>query len=181
MSSTDDQGRETVASPDTHLQTRDLTRFQRRLSLLASSVIILVGMVYLLREFATVFQHLFVALFLSYMIMPVYQWLARRGVPILLAVILIIAGVVAAFAGLGVLVGNSFNDLATKLPHYQDSLSEMIEKAAQRFPKLARSIGESAGAELATGVQLVRSALLGLSDFLSQAFLVIIYLLFILA
>src|SRR5215475_4921989 len=142
MSSTDDQGRETVASPDTHLQTRDLTRFQRRLSLLASGIIILVGMVYLLREFATVFQHLFVALFLSYMIMPVHDWLTRRGVSSLLSVILIIAGVVAGFGGLGVLLGNSFNDLATKLPHYQESLSEMIEKTAARFPKLARSIGE---------------------------------------
>jgi predicted PurR-regulated permease PerM len=94
---------------------------------------------------------------------------------------LIIAGFVAGFAGLAVLLGNSFQDLATKLPQYQESLGDMIEKTAARFPKLARSVGATTGPELETGVRLIQSALLGLSDFLSQAFLVVIYLLFILA
>ncbi len=151
-----------------------------RVVLFAASMIVVVGTIYLLREFATLLQQLFVALFLLYMIMPIHQWLVRRGMPGLIAAVVIAAGVVAGFAGVGALLGNSFHDLETKLPQYQASLEEMIESATARFPKLAVSLESRADSEWG-GANLVRSALHGLSDFLSQAFLVLIYFLFLLA
>src|SRR5205823_7702431 len=112
-------------------------------------------------------------------IMPVHHWFIRHRVPGLFSGILIVVGVAAGFAGLGVLLGNSVSDLVTKLPQYQASLGDMIEKAAARFPRLARTLDSKTGPDLETGVRLIQQALLGLSDFLSQAFLVVIYLLFI--
>jgi AI-2 transport protein TqsA len=158
----------------------DARLFSARMQLLAAGMIIFVGLIYLLREFATVFQHLLVALFLSYAIMPVYQWLVRRRVPGLAAVILIVAAVAAGFAGLGMMVGNSFQDLETKLPQYQNSLEKMLEDATTRFPKLAQSLEAKTESD-AGGVQWLRAALHGVSDLLSQTLLVVIYFLFLLA
>ncbi len=58
---------------------RELARFQKRLNLLAASLIVLVALIYLLQTFATVLQQLLVAIFIVYLIMPPYYWLVRRG------------------------------------------------------------------------------------------------------
>src|ERR1700676_5274542 len=88
----------------------DGVRFQQQLNLLAASVIILVGVFYLLLTFSTILQHVLVALFLVYLFIPPYRWLVRHRVPPLLSCILMVAGLLVCFTALGVLVGNSFVD-----------------------------------------------------------------------
>jgi predicted PurR-regulated permease PerM len=90
---------------------RELARFQKRLNLLAASLIIVVTLVYLLQTFATILQQLLVAVFIVYLIMPPYYWVVRRGISPLLSRVFILAAIVLAFAGLGIMIGSSIGDL----------------------------------------------------------------------
>ena len=115
---------------------RELARFQKRFNLLAASLIVLVALVYLLQTFATVLQQLLVAVFIVYMIMPPYYWLVRRGLSPLLSRICILAGIVLAFALLGIVIGSSIVDLEAKLPGYQEALNRVIDQTAAAIPGL---------------------------------------------
>src|SRR5579871_2524213 len=95
------------AETDTAADGRDLAHFQRRLNLLAASLIVVATLVYLLQIFSIVLQQLLVAIFIVYLIMPPYYWLVRRGFSPLLSRMLIIVGFVLAVACLGAVVGSS--------------------------------------------------------------------------
>jgi predicted PurR-regulated permease PerM len=164
---------------------RELARFQKRLNLLAASLIVVVALVYLLQTFAAVLQQLLVAVFIVYLIMPPYYWLVRRGLSPLLSRICVLAGIVLAFTVLGMVIGSSIVDLEVKLPGYQEALNRVIDETATAIPGL----GDKAREWWATNTpqsmdQFVRFAQLGLqalSTFVSQLFVVVIYVLFIIA
>jgi predicted PurR-regulated permease PerM len=92
------------ADDNTAVDGRELARFQKRLNLLAASLIVLVALVYLLQTFATVLQQLLVAAFIVYMIMPPYYWLVRRGLSPVLSGIFMLAGIALAFAVMGIVI-----------------------------------------------------------------------------
>src|SRR5262249_44620722 len=126
---------ETVTAPASDYQ--NFARFQRQLNLLAAAAIILVALIYLLEHFATVLQQLLVAVFLVYLILPIYFWLVRqRGLPSWLACVLIVFGVLLSFSALGVLIGDSYRDLERKLPQYEQSVIRMIDDTSARLPWL---------------------------------------------
>src|SRR6516225_4684436 len=104
------------ADDNTAVDGRELARFQKRFNLLAASLIVLVALVYLLQTFATVLQQLLVAAFIVYMIMPPYYWLVRRGLSPVLSGIFLLAGIVLAFAVMGIVIGSGISDLEAKLP-----------------------------------------------------------------
>jgi predicted PurR-regulated permease PerM len=164
---------------------RELTRFQKRLNLLAATLIVLVALVYLLQTFATVLQHLLVAVFIVYLLMPPYNWLVRQGVSQFVSRILILAGIVLAVAALGVVVGGSIGDLQAKLPRYQESLKHVIDKTAAAIPGLGDKVREwsetNTPQTLDQLMHFVQVGLQALSNFLSQFFVVVIYVLFIVA
>jgi predicted PurR-regulated permease PerM len=173
------------ADNDAAVDGRELARFQKRLNLLAASLIVLVAVVYLLQTFATVLQQLLVAMFIVYLIMPPYYWLVRRGVAPLLSRILILAGIVLAFAVLGVVVGNSVADLEAKLPRYGEALNHVVDETAAAIPGLGNKAREwwttNTPQTLDQVIRLAQVGLQALSGFLSQFFVVVIYVLFILA
>jgi predicted PurR-regulated permease PerM len=164
---------------------RELARFQKRLNLLAASLIVLVALVYLLQTFAAVLQQLLVAVFIVYLIMPPYYWLVRRGLSPLLSRICILAGIVLAFAVLGIVIGSSIVDLQLKLPGYQVALNRMIDQTATAIPGLGDRAREwwrtNTPQTLDQVVSFAQAGLLALSNFLSVFFVVMIYVLFILA
>jgi predicted PurR-regulated permease PerM len=170
---------------DAAVDGKELARFQKRLNLLAASLIVVVALIYLLQTFATVLQQLLVAVFIVYLIMPPYYWLVRRGFSPLLSRILILAGIVLAVTVLGVVVGSSVADLEAKLPNYREALNHVINKTAIAIPGLgdkARGWWESNTPHTLDQVtRFVRVGLQALSNFLSQFFVVVIYVLFILA
>jgi predicted PurR-regulated permease PerM len=164
---------------------RELARFQKRLNLLAASLIVLVALVYLLQTFAVVLQQLLVAVFIVYLIMPPYYWLVRRGISPLLSRTCILAGIVLAFAVLGIVIGSSIVDLEAKLPQYEKALDRVIDQTATAIPGLGDKAKEwwetSTPQTLDQFMRFAQVGLRALSDFLSQFFVVVIYLLFILA
>src|SRR6516162_5648974 len=130
------------ADNNTAADGRELARFQKRLNLLAASLIVLVALVYLLQTFATVLQQLLVAVFIVYLIMPPYYWLVRRGLSPLLSRILMLAGIVLAFAVMGIVIGSSIGDLEAKLPRYREALNRVIDKTATAIPDLGDRVRE---------------------------------------
>jgi predicted PurR-regulated permease PerM len=160
-------------------------RFQKGLNWLAAGLIVLVATVYLLQTFAGVLQQLLVAVFLVYLVMPPYHWLVRRRVSPLLSGILILAGILIAFSALGVVIGNSVVELEARLPAYEEAVARLINKAAAQFPVLPADAlapwKHGPPLELDQITQLARAALRNLSNFLSRFFVVLVYLLFILA
>lgn len=161
-------------------------RFQRQLNLFAAAAIVVVALIYLLEHFATVLQQLLVAVFLVYLIMPVYFWLVRdKGLPSWLACVLIVLGVLVSFSALGVLIGDSYRDLERKLPQYEQSLTRMIDETSERLPWLAPETVEwlkrGEGPAVRNSTEWILAALRTLSGFLTEAFVVLVYLIFILA
>ena len=173
------------ADNNTAVDGRELARFQKRFNLLAASLIVLVALVYLLQTFATVLQQLLVAAFIVYMIMPPYYWLVRRGLSPVLCGIFMLAGIVLAFAVMGIVIGSGISDLEAKLPRYREALNHVIDKTATAIPGLggkAREWWETNTPQTLDHVMgFAQSGLRALSHFLSQIFVVVIYLLFIVA
>jgi AI-2 transport protein TqsA len=181
--------KEPASSPITDIlvdsERRELIQFQRRLNLIAAVAIILVALVYLLQQFSTVLQQLLVSLFLIYLLMPIHHWLLRKGLPPWLSCGLIVGGILIAFAGVGLLVGSSFQDLETKLPQYQKTLARLIPDTPLLPPSQGLvepdAINRAEQVVLEHGTELAKAGLHALSGFLSEAFLVLVYLGFMLA
>ncbi len=167
------------------VDSKDLAHFQKRFNLLAASLIVVATLVFLLQTFATVLQQLLVAVFIVYLIMPPYYWLVRRGHSPLFSRILVLAGIVLAAAVLGAVVGSSAVDLEAKLPGYRNALDRVFTDAAAAIPGLGEKIKDWLATNNPQALdQFMRFAQVGLqalSNFLSQFFIVVIYVLFILA
>src|SRR5437868_1747868 len=86
-------------------------RFDRQLRIAALSVLLLVLFIYLLREFAAIFQPLLIAAFLLYLIQPAHRWLVAHRVPSKAAHIVILAVVVGTLFGVGQMVSDSAEQL----------------------------------------------------------------------
>src|SRR5258708_7956024 len=89
----------------------DPQRFQHQLRIAALSVLLLVLSIYLLREFAAIFQPLLIAAFLLYLIQPAHRWLVKHRVPSKAAHIVILALVLGTLFGVGQMVYDSAEQL----------------------------------------------------------------------
>jgi AI-2 transport protein TqsA len=158
--------------------------FYRQLVMTAMGLLILVLLVYLLREFAAIIQQLLVAAFVAYLILPAHRWLLAHRVPAVVSFVLVALGVLVVFWLLGALIVNSVDDLNSKLPQYQRNIATMVERWTERFPQIdAELIGHVIGGDTTAfdlGVQWIRTALSAIYGLISQAVIVLIYLLFIL-
>jgi AI-2 transport protein TqsA len=170
-------------SPSSPLFTE--TRFGHRLMITATSVLLVALLVYLLKEFALVLQQLLVAVFLAYLIVPVHNWLVRRGVsPPLGYAVIAIAILLAAYA-LGQIIYRSVEHLTANLPVYRDNLNRTIQNLIQQTPgvdrrQLERFIkGESDFFD--TGMKTLASVAGTFFSFLSQMIVILVYLAFLLA
>ena len=154
-------------------------RGARFLVVAASVIVVIAG----LRQASQLLLPFLIAVFLAVISLPVMVWLQRKKVPTPLAVL----GTVAAAAGvvsvLGVVVGRSVNEFAEVAPQYQ-----------ARFQELANGIlawAEDAGLPTAEWnpldfinpgavIDLLNRTLGALAGLLSNAFLVLLAVIFIL-
>src|SRR6266568_3384407 len=89
----------------------DPQHFQRQLTIAALGLLLLVLSVYLLREFAAIFQPLLIAALLLYLIQPAHRWLVVHRVPSKAAHIVILAVVLGTLFGVGQMVYDSAEQL----------------------------------------------------------------------
>ncbi len=159
--------------------------FDRQLTTVALGLLILVLVIHLLQVFATVLQQLFIAAFLGYAILPAHRWLVRRGASPFFSFFLIVAAFFACAFGLGQMTYSSAEDLRAKLPDYEKNLRNLGKQVAHDlFGIEADPVGELLRADRSSpdnaGTHL-RAALGSFFGYLGQAFVVLIYLIFLLA
>ena len=154
-------------------------RGARFLVVAASVIIVIAG----LRQAGQLVLPFLTAVFLAVVSLPVMVWLQRRRVPTPLAVI----GTVAAAAGvigvLGIVVGRSVNDFAVVAPQYTARFQELANRSVAWAAGLGLPMAElrlldyvNAGAV----VDLLGGTLGALAGLLSNAFLVLLAVIFIL-
>lgn len=113
---------------------------------------------------------------------PVF-WLNRRGLPISLAVLVVILGMVAAATAVGALAGASVNQFMNNLPEYQARLDEMSTGAVEFLARFDIDVSPAALGNYfdpATALAMVGRTLSGFGGVLSNAFLILLTVIFIL-
>ena len=145
----------------------------------AAAVIVIAG----LRAAQTLVIPFLVAVFLSIICSPAVVWLQRRRVPKLLAIVLVVLALMGVLTGIGALVGGSVNEFIDSVPGYQarlnnlvDSWSERLEQYDIDLPSLEVKDYINPGGLMS----LLGSGLKGLASTLSNMFLIILTMVFIL-
>jgi AI-2 transport protein TqsA len=151
--------------------------FGRVLLALAATVIVVAGM----RLGAPILTPTLFALVLSLIFSPVYSWLKRRGLPALLALLIMLVGLtilfVALFAFLSVSIGKFTGQLAfytTQLNVRTEELQTLLEGLGVSNLDLREVVKPGAI------VGALGSVLSGLGSFLSDLFLILMITLFLL-
>src|SRR5512147_1931703 len=89
---------------------------------LASFIIVVAGM----KAASSILVPFFLAVFIAVICAPPLFWLQRKGVPKVLALVLILAAILLVGSLFGALIGPSLNDFLSSLPDYQERLSAYI-------------------------------------------------------
>src|SRR5512139_1886720 len=101
---------------------KDPHRVTRILVAVAALAIIAGG----IHQAQSVVEWILIAVFLAAIAAPSVLWLKRNRVPYTAAVLLVVAGMAAIFAVIGVLVGTSLNRFYADLPEYQVRLQKHV-------------------------------------------------------
>lgn len=97
-------------------------RAHRALLATASLVVIIAG----LRAAESILVPLLFAVFLGILGSAPLMWLQRRGVPKPLSVLSVALSIIAVFAMVGALLGNSLNTFTSELPQYRSRLEALL-------------------------------------------------------
>lgn len=124
-----------------------------------------------------------VAVFLSALGIPVVQWLKRKKVPPVAAVLLVLAGIIAILLSVGGLVASSLSGFSDSLPTYQQRIQEETSAlaallAAKGVPVTAKMLQDYLNP--AAAMKLFAGLLGGLGSAASNIILILLTVLFIL-
>ena len=76
-------------------------RFRHQLMVATLSLLFVVLVIHLLEKFALILQQLLIAVLISYMLLPVHNWLVKRGIRSQFAFVLILTVLLLLFVGVG--------------------------------------------------------------------------------
>jgi AI-2 transport protein TqsA len=145
---------------------------------LAATVIILVGM----RLAAPILNPILFAVVLSLLFSPIYAWLIRHRIPTPLALIIMLVGLTVLFVGIFLIMGISIARFSGDIASYAGKLNVQVSN----LQDLARSAGLSEvnirdAVKPSALAGAIGSVLAGVADFLSNLFLILVIVLFLLA
>lgn len=151
--------------------------FLRVMLFLAATVVVLVG----IRLGAPVLNPIFFAIVLTLLVSPVYSWLLRRGLPTSLSLVLMLVLLIILFTGLFFILGASIAAFSDRVGFYVsqlnvelDNLDALLERLGLSNVNLQDVVKPSA---LAGAFGVILS---GISGFLSNLFLILMIMLFLL-
>lgn len=151
----------------------------RFLVVLASAVVLVAG----LRAGAPILLPFFMAFFLAILTLPIMLWLQRRGIPPAVAIFLAVLFDVALFGFIVLLASQSVTDFQDRLPRYAIRLQTLydswIDELTERGVPVSEYLAPLVSASAITDV--VGSALGRVAVFVSNTFIVVIILVFMLA
>jgi AI-2 transport protein TqsA len=149
------------------------------LLILASFIVVVAGM----KAASSILVPFFLAVFISVICTPPLFWLQRKGVPKVLALVFILVAIMAVGLLLGALVSTSINNFLSSLPNYQDRLSANIAPMLDWLREKGFDIPEGRVSGTFSPEKVMRLAgtlLSGLSSVLTNAFLILLTVVFIL-
>jgi AI-2 transport protein TqsA len=153
--------------------------------LLAILVIFVLGVV--LHELSSVLLPFVIALLLAFIFKPVVLWLQRRRVPMVLSLLLVVALVGIILALISLMIYSSAGAFVENLPKYQERLAGLNTRLAALIAWGAEKVGaDPASIDIASIVQwstvttVATTTLSTLLSMLSNGFLILLFLLFIL-
>ena len=160
-------------------------RFLFRLQITALSLLTLVLLIYLLREFQAVLKPLFVAVFLAYAIAPLHRWLVRKRVPPTIAYGVVGLTLLSILVGVGRMVYTSVRTFTPdKVKEYGRGLESLARRVTDNIPGVDLSqVYASITKEAQSAdrwLNVVEPALTSFAGFLVVSLVVIVYLVFIL-
>jgi predicted PurR-regulated permease PerM len=146
---------------------------------MASFIIVVAGM----KAASSLLVPFLLAVFIAVICTPPLFWLQGKGVPKIFALLLILVAILAVGSLLGVLVGTSLNNFLHSLPQYQERLSTNMGVVIDWFHEKGVNIPEAEVREsLHPGsvMRLAGTLLSALSSVLTNAFLILLTIVFIL-
>ena len=152
--------------------------FLRVMLLLAALVVVFVGM----RLAAPILNPIFFSVVLALLFSPIYAWVRRRGVPTPLALVIMLVGLTILFLGIAGIMGISIARFSGDIGSYTGKLNDQLDN----IQSLTKSLGVSQ-ADLHKALSpsaltgAIGAILSGVADFLSNLFLILIIVLFLLA
>ncbi len=155
------------------------TSNSRALLTLASFVIVVAGM----RAAEPILVPLLISGFLAILSATPVFWLRDKGIPAPLALFLVILGVLGLGFGFIVLIGTSLEDFSDALPRYQTRLTEEMGPLLQWIQGLGFQFNEELllkSIDPGASMRLVGRMLSGLGGILTNSFLILLTIIFIL-
>jgi AI-2 transport protein TqsA len=152
--------------------------FLRVLLVLAATVVVLAGM----RLSAPILNPILFALVLSLLFSPVYAWVRRRGLPTPLALVVMLVGLTIIFVGLFVILTVSIGRFTGRVGVYTTQLNGQLGDLEALLERLGLSnvdLGSVVDSSALVGA--LGGVLSGIAGFLSDLFLILMIVLFLLA
>ncbi len=146
---------------------------------LAGFVVVVAGM----KAASSILVPFFLAVFIAILCTPPLFWLQKKGVPKVLALLVILAAILAVGSLLGVLVGTSLNHFVSSLPQYQERLSAQMTAVTDWLRETGIHMPEAEVREAfhpGSVMRLAGTLLSTLSGVLTDAFLILLTVVFIL-
>ena len=168
----------------------DPSQFQRRLTIAALGLLVVVLLGFILYVCASILQPLFIAGLLVYLVLPLHQRLVRWRVPSAVAYLLIVVCVLCLFWGIGEMTYRNFADLSDeRMSLYEERLDGLIRKTLGGLPFAVPNLDNWHVRNLLTFDigpdsrvrNVFRSAVGNFLEFLTATFVVLIYLIFLIA
>ena len=152
--------------------------FLRVMLVLATTVVVFAGM----RLAAPIVDPILFAVILALLFSPIYAWLRRRRVPTPLALVIMLVGLTVLFLAIAGILGVSIARFSGDIASYTSKLNGQLDN----IQSLSKSLGVSkADLHKALSPSALTGAigvvLGGVADFLSNLFLILVVVLFLLA
>lgn len=147
---------------------------------MAAFVVLVAGM----REAASIIVPFLMAIFLSVVATPPLYWLQSKKLPRWLALLVVMLSIIACAALVIVFIGSSINDFMRSLPQYKSQLEEQFQLLLAMMSKYgveppADLVREHV--DLGKAMDLVGKLFTGLGNMLTNAFMILLTVIFILA
>ena len=153
------------------------TTFLRVVLVLAATIVVLAGV----RLGAPVLNPIFFAVVLTLLFSPVYSWLLRRGLPAPLALLVMLVLLAAIFVGFSLILGGSIGRFTERVGFYTAQLDGQVDGLDALLERLGLSdVDLREVVEPSALTDALGAILSGISAFLSNLFLILMIMLFLL-
>ena len=152
--------------------------FLRVMLVLAATVVVLVG----IRLGAPILNPIFFAVVLTLLFSPIYSWLLRRGLPAPLALLGMLVLLTVLFLGLIFILGGSISRFTERVGFYTTQLNGQVDSLDALIERLGLSNVDVRDVVKPKALTEALGAILsGIAGFLSDFFLILVIMLFLLA